>query len=313
MKRLIYLVVLLFVASASQAISITGDSVDPLAQYRRPNLVWISTGDVELEGGNVDGTTNKTCVIWPDRSQRCVTETTSSATHASRRFAFAQKASWGSVLNAGMSPYETLSTSSTVAFYVVRSTSDSTNFTLVGSTWAPVTANYATLNGFFGTGGWVYVGLGMYGDNNSGPSNANGFCKFIQSGMVTFLRNATTLNSVSWVGYKLAFSASSASLTYTYASGMGQAQVAPNIFIAYVQGSSNNVATNEEMNLFSAGQTIAYAISPRGGITATRTALLALVPIADGLNLATASTAVHLEITMTGWVDSALGGPNPLF
>lgn len=198
----------------------TAQYVDKFANYRRPNLVYVSATAVDVF--NNTGTANQTRIVFPDGAYRSVTEDTA-VTDKYRRFIITATAEFTSgTEESGLYTGLTEATNTWYAIYAVKSTINTANFVLVGTTTLPVQGSVSTLNTNLGTNGWVYLGLIRNGDN---AGTTGDILDFEQAGLISYFRNIATGNSRDCAGIRVATSAGATSLTYTFANGTGAAQI----------------------------------------------------------------------------------------
>jgi hypothetical protein len=268
--------------------------VNQFGSYRRPNLTYISATTVDLE--NNTGTSNQTCVMFPD-VQRCVTENTGS-TSVNRRFIITETASFSGTKNSGMAPGETESDNKWIAIYAVKVTDVSTDFVVAGSTFLPTNGNYTNLNTKFGTNAWTYLGLVRNGDNADFDGD---IVAFKMSGNVTYLNNNNAGGSTQALpGLTLATSGGSTNLNYVHAAGPNSGQIPNNVTLTFIVGFKN--ASPGDMFLTS-GVGKVFQITPTSG----RTVLSSWMPI-EGNPVLTSANSVAGDLNLNGWIDNALSG-----
>ena len=279
-----------------------------VSNYRRPVLKYVSVTQFDVEGNTT--TLDQTRIIFPDGTERSVTEDTSSA-HKFRRFTITASAEYQSgTEDSGLYSAISESTNTWYAIYCVKSQINTANFVLVGDTTLPLQANFATLNTRYGTDSWIYLGLIRNGDNSGVTGN---IIEFTHTGNKTVFLNqavgSVDPGTVDGLGILLATTASATSLTYTYASGTGTTQIPNNATVAIYAGSADNVADGIEVR--DSGGTRYYAIEKQTAITMIRV----VVSADKGLNLneVAAAGAVAMDIYLTGYIDNVLGvSLNPL-
>jgi len=282
----------------------TKQYVDAYANYKRPQLTFVSTSTVDVSENT--GTANQTKIVFPDGNYRSVTENTGVTTKY-RRFDITATAEFTSGteesgLYTGLS--ETANT--WYAIYAVKSLINTSNFVLVGTTTLPVQASFSTLNTNLGTNGWVYLGLIKNGDEASSTTDIVGFD---MAGHRTSFKNTCIGNSQNGSGIRVATSAGATTLTYTYAAGTGAAQIPANVPI--VTWTTNATSSGANFDARAQGGTnIRYMrLSNTPG---TASFMVSNVSSVNGLINETSSSTAK-DIYITGFVDSALGvGSNPL-
>lgn len=283
----------------------TKQYVDAYANYRRPNLTWISVTQVDIQDNT--GTANQTKIIFPDGNYRSVTEDTAS-TNKYRRFDITATAEFtsgteDSGLRSGISETNNL----WYAIYAVKSLINTANFVLAGDTTLPLQANFSTLNGRYGTNGWVYIGMIKNGDSAGAASS---ILSFITSGMVTVFTNTATGSAKNCPGTQLASSAGANNLTYTYSAGTGSTDIPNHLKIVKYFASANNIV-GSCINLTDSGATRTYDSADDAN---TNSSVSAWMSAAEGAKIDHVQAGnVAMDLLLTGFMDSVLGiGPNPL-
>lgn len=263
----------------------------PIVRYSRPNLVWISTNAVAISSNT--GTTNESCILFPDGGYRCVTENNSTADQYRLWQATATANFTSGTEDSGLRSTYIRTANTRYLLYAVKSSINSANYVIVGDTITPVVANYSTLNTAYGTNGWVYLGCVFNGDQGS---STNTILKFVKSGAHVEFFNATSgANVANDRGVRLATTASATTLTYTYAAGTASGQIPNNIKIVRYSGhlinsSGNSGCTDSTGN-------IRFMFNDRHCAIETDASLGLLVEI-GGANKA--------DIFLTGFIDDAL-------
>ncbi len=283
---------------------------NPLSNYRRPVLQWVSITAVDVE--NNTGTANQTSIVFPDGTTRSVTEDTAS-THKYRRFIITANAEFSSGTedsglrgdDNGATPLSEAN-NTTYAIYAVKSTIDATKFVLVGDTRPPTQANFAALNTAYGTNGWIYLGYIFNGD---GYSAAGDICDFVQSGNFTQFRNLNNAIVDNGFGVTMANTAGATTLTYTYAAGMGNTQI-PDTVSNVIYEVHSAALTGNVIARDSSDNSSYYQVYTAAGIVVQRF----LAPASLGVKVSNGpATSVAYDILMAGFYDTALGiGGNPL-
>lgn len=268
---------------------------------KKLELSFVSVSLVDIKENT--GIANQTSVRFDDGEVRTVTEDTS-VTNKYRRFDITATANFTSgTEDSGLYSGLSEATNTTYAIYAVKSQIDSSKFVLVGRPLTPTSAaNIATLNADFGTNSWKYIQLIRNGNNSTATGD---IVSFVQSGNLT-LFNApagssatrgwgTVLNSVSGGG--------AATLTYTYSSGFGTTDIAPNILVGkFIIHTDAAAATS--VYVADAADTGLYATtfdnSVGGGASFD-------APAAKGIKLSTSSAGnAHMFIYLAGFYDSLL-------
>jgi hypothetical protein len=265
-------------------------------RYRRPKLSFVSVTTVDAETG-LDGTSGDCSILFPDGDFRTVNSTTMS------RFDITRNAAFSGSKQSGLRPSLSEATNTWYALYAVKATDNATDFVIVGDTTLNLQANFATLNSAYGTNGWIYVGMIRNGDNSGATGD---ILAFIQHGNFTVFDNTVAGNSNNGTGIRLATTAGATSLTYTWASGIGAAQIPSNIGIAHY-GFSINAGTGVS-SASNAANT--WALDSASG--ASRRSGRFLTDSASGLLLSNGSS-VAMDVYLSGYIDGCLGiGSNPL-
>ena len=160
------------------------------------------------------------------------------------------------------------------------------------------------MNSTFGTNAWVYLGLLRNGDNSGATGD---ILNFVQSGNYVFFINAATMNAAeNSRGIRLATTAGATSVSYTYASGTGAAQIPAHITqVVYGAAIGTNPAASSIQN--QAGTLIWTRFN-----IATRVHFFApLAPASEGFQTACTNSQGQ-DIVLGGYLDGALGlGSNP--
>ena len=286
----------------ASALTVSGAFTHPLAYYRRPVLQYNSSTVVNIETG-LTGTSGQTGVLFPDGSYR--TDSTTGHIQCNLAQVAALTGSVQSGLRTG-----TVANNTWYAVYAVKSQANTTDIVAVADTTLPIVANFANLNSYFGTNGWVYLGLIRYGD---GSGAASAIIKFLQNGNLVKFRSSTTSTNGNICGLMLATSSGATSLGYTYSSGTSGAVIPSNI---------GNVIWEWEHGATGSG--VIYASDQGGNPEHFRTGGSmsgldyihhnTITPASDGLTVGnSASTSTKIDIALTGFWDNVLGvGSNPL-
>lgn len=263
-----------------------------LFNYRRPQLIWTSVTTVDISVA-IPASPNRAVVIFPDGERR--------EEGVTRQFIITQNAVLTtSGKQTGLRTSLSEATNTWYAIYAVKC-SDGPGFVLVGDTTLPSHATISTLDGFYGTDSWVYLGMIRNGDNAGATGD---ILDFVQSGSFTLLRNLCSPSAFNTVGLKLATSASTASLTYTVTNGIGTTDIPNHIEnqlyqVAATGGTGNHNVRN------SAGTKMMHSVIGTGNLSAR------VWCANDGINISSGS-AVAMDILLAGWNDPVLGvGANP--
>lgn len=278
-----------------------------IMRYRRPRLIYVSGTEVDIESGTVGGLTasgSSITVVFPDGAVY-----SSTGTEASQAV-ITSTANWGNPLSAGIRLGEKLTGNTWENYYFVKSsaTGDTTHFVTVISSWQPTNANYQQLNtNFCGSGVincWVYGGVVPYGDGASLP---NAITKFATAGDWTVLQNPPTVSAATVPrGVRIADSASTSALAWTYASGTTVgSQVPAQLKI----GSFSAIVTAGVIQTTDSGITTSYSM-----LNVTATNLIATdyaIEIQRGYRNFSAS-ATGTTLTFCGYKDAALAGMDSL-
>lgn len=281
----------------------TKQYVDHYSAYRRPILKYSSSTVVNLETG-INGTSGQAQILFPDGSIR--TDSTSGRINCNLAQVAALSGSAQSGLQTGA-----VSNNSWYAVYAVKVSDSSTNFvTVADKTNLPLQASFAVLNSNFGTNSWVYLGMVRNGDN---ASSATGLLKFSQVGNMTIFYNTAVGTVLNLSGVLLATSGAASSLTWTYASGTGAAQVPANIINGLIGATSNATAAGQTWEIFDdPGST--SLIARMTGNSATSLCLSHLpMYLLNGIAVATNTSTSSWDIFLNGFYDQVLGiGSNPI-
>lgn len=278
----------------------TKQYVDHYSTWRRPNLNFGSVTTVSLESG-LNGTSGSIPMLFPDGSVRTETSTTRTTFDITRNAVLTTSGA-----QSGLRATLSEANNTWYALYAVKVTDSTTQWCTVGDTTLPVQASYATLNTNFGTNGWVYLGLIRNGDNSGVAGDILNFC---QSGSHTMFVNTLSTNAGSnALGVRLATTASGTSLNWTYDPGTGAAQVPSTIKLGYLMACTGNAATQREKTLTVNTLHLARMETPSGRWYST-----AMAPLILGFECTSVTTAVGLDLVLTGFIDPVLGvGSNPL-
>jgi hypothetical protein len=275
-----------------------------LANYRRPVLQWNSITEVDVETNAGTGGNDTTKIIFPDGDVRTVVEAYAGDQY--RRFNITQTASLVATHNSGLRSGESEANNTWYAIYAVKTTDDATKFVMVGTVTQPIYTNVSTLDGYFGTNGWVYLGMIC----NGNAFSSGDILKFNQVGNRTFLTAVETYTyGGSGAGLQLAGNTAS-TLTWTYATGTSGLVVPTTVKVGVVNFGIDPSATGQNISILRSDTTRAFLRITNGD--ADRILLTRPLDLTEGFYIsAPASIAMH--IGLEGFDDSALGiGSNPL-
>lgn len=204
-----------------------------LSSYRKPVIEWSSTTGITLQ--NNTGTANETVLYLPT-SVIAVTE----ASPAKYRFAQVtasangyQTSTTGAALGGRRSGVSATTNSWFYCYAVgLRSSTNysasNNKFIIVFDTVSPSSDNAATLDGYYGSGNYAYMGLVRYGYGATGSSSV--IPKFIYSnkGWCTFYGADTGMAGVN-LAYTTTDADNTATALYTLASGTSGNVLPPTI------------------------------------------------------------------------------------
>ena len=286
-------------AKLSTVVQATLTYVNVLGNYRRPVLQFISSTAVDIE--NNTGTSNQTCVHFPDE-RRCVTEDTSSTDKYRRLVTSAQSSFTSGTEDSGMSPGETVANNTWYAVYAVKSQINTANFVLAISTNTPTQSNFSRLNTLFAVNGWVYLGMVRVGDN-SGSTNT--LLSFIQIGNWTRWAQATAGTVDPGNGIRMATTAGATSLSFTASAGTGATNIPSHLPVGIYETLTSG-ATSGTQRVTNAAASVTYAIANTNLFST-----IVLTNNAQGIKITPADSAA-CDIFLVGWIDPVLGiGYNP--
>lgn len=276
------------------------------ASYRRPNLQWISVQLIDIE--NNTGTSNETCIIFQDGQRRCVTENTSSTTQY-RRWDIGAACNFRTgTEDSGLSGASEAA-NTWYSLYAIKSLVSASNFVICASTRTPTQGNYSSLNTMYETGGWQY--LGEVRNGGDGTNSTTELINFTQNGPLTYFTTANNGGSGGLVaaGIRFADTAGATTLTYTYASGTGNAEIPGHLSMAYYFTQNASVAGTAVVR--NAADTIGYFTNHSNTAAALR---YHWAPSAQGVKLSNGpGSSIGYDIGLAGFYDSVLAsGMNPL-
>lgn len=286
------------VGKFASVVQATFTYVNTFGTYRRPVLMFISVTTVDISTNT--GTSNQTCVQFPDE-RRCVTEDVTS-TSVNRRFIITETASFSGTKNSGLAPGETEGNNKFYCLYAVKVTDNGTDFVVAGSTNSPIISEFARLNTLFGTNGWVYLGLIHNGDGNN---NAADILRFKQVGGTTILSNSEPgqNTTVPGTGYLLTNVTNGAVVTSSPTFSTAAGGTAPTIGHVYWSISGSGLST------------LSYHIGNRTGTVLYQTphsnaAITAStwIPAEEGVNVKASdgSGSRNIDARIAGWIDAVL-------
>lgn len=196
-----------------------------LSSYKKPVLEWAGTESIKIQANS--STTNETVIFFPN-FVAAVTEVANGSAKYRQAAVYEAANGYGAAdtgnARGGRRSGVSVTTNSWYACYAckVRSgnnySATTANFILVFDTTLPTVANETTLNGYYGEGNYVYLGLVRYGFGAIGVSSS--IPKFVYSnkGWCYFYEKST-----GYGGVDLAYSTVDADDTgtpfYTLASG----------------------------------------------------------------------------------------------
>jgi hypothetical protein len=281
--------------------------------YRRPVLVYSGVSTVDIE--NNTGTADETKIIFPDGDSRSVVENPVSQY---RRFDITATASLTATHDSGLRSGESEASDTWYALYAVKTTDDATKFVIVGTVTLPLQANYTTLNGYFGTDGWVYLGLIR---NGAISTQATNICKFVMCGneikLYEVQDTANIAGSRDSYGIRIAHGASVSSLVYTYSAGTGSTSIPNNIGMCDWIGITTAVSRelqigDQNINVGSSNSVCIAVLGDTSVIGFQSYAWRNASDLGAGIGNSGATAGAH-SILLRGWTDKALGiGSNPL-
>jgi len=271
--------------------------VQQIFNYRRPVLQYLGISSTTIEVG-LNGTAGQALIVFPDGTAR----TDSTASHinldVTRTMALTGTAQSGVMVSTAV-------TNTWYANYAVKSQVNTTDFVIVASTYLPIQTNFANLNTYFGTNGWVYLGMLCYGDNSGSPGV---ILNFVMSGNTTKFKNTTTGQGQAGSGPRVASVASGTNATYTYATGLiTGSQIPNNMTLVYYRGVAGNSGGGSSISFSDSAAATNYFQTPSG----TAAAAEALVQAANGFKIAGTAGQAY-DIYVSGFIDNSLGvGGNP--
>jgi len=283
------------------------------ANYRRPVLEFISATQVDVE--NNTGTANQTKIVFPDGTERSVTEDTSAA-HKYRRFTITATAefTFGTEDSGLLTGLSGAGVNIWYAIYAVKSQIDSTKFVLVGNSTLPIQSNVQTLNSVFGANSWIHLGLIA--------QSSNVIMDFVQTGNRTVFNNSEgAVPQRASNGITFAQGIAHDGFTYTTVYGTGIGEIPNNIGIfdliistSYVDPITGSVtATNKDADTFYFREDTEQAID--FGFQYQNMFYVPSVASSVGLAVViTGGLAAGSTGSIISFIDHALGvGFNPLF
>jgi len=269
-----------------------------LFNYQRSYLQYVGATQVQISQ-NTD-TNNKSKVIFPDGDVRSVEED-GDVTTQYRRFDITATASLTATHDSGMRSGESEANNTWYAIYAVKTTDDVTKFVLVGTVTQPVNpTSISTLNGYFGTNGWVYLGMIRNGDGSSVAGDILNFYqsrnKFIFANTMDYAALGTNVGT----GMRLTAVGSgvASSRTWSYDS----AQVPTHFYIGeflFVRS-----ASNEPTRVYDASGTRYYWTLDV--IDGTEVVQTLQAPLRQGLQVSVNTSTPGFDINLFSWEDSLL-------
>lgn len=281
----------------------TKQYVDAYANYKRPQLTYVSATTIDVSVNT--GTANTTKILFPDGNYRSVTEDTSSSNKYRRMDITADAEFTSGTEESGLRAALTEANNTWYAIYAVKSLINTANFVLVGDTTMPVIGSVSTLNSAYGTNGWVYLGLIRNGDRNGSPGD---ILNFIQVGNVTIFRNEGAGAVDSMNGYIVANTASASTISFTYSAGSGALDIPDNVTMLQYGISTSAPGAQLDISAQTSATMRFLRINDTPGTT---THSIPFKPATLGCAL-TSSSATASSIFLQGFMDSTLGvGANP--
>jgi hypothetical protein len=277
-----------------------------ITHYSPPDLIYIATGTVDITTNT--GTANRTCILFPDGDYRCVTENTAT-TNKYRRFIITDTANYTSGTEDSGLKSTFIGTNDTFYWiYAVKSQINTANYILEGTTTPALSSNYSTLDGLYGTNGWVYIGKIRYGDN-SGVDND--IVAFVMHGPVMIYNSACTAGSSgrNGIGLLMANATSASSLDFTFTTGV-TGKVVPSDVTHWWVSRNINVGSTGVGNMYQAAAVGGNSYTAIGYST-NNMMQTHLVPA--GINVgADGPAGSNFNFYMYGYYDGALGGGSDL-
>ncbi|KKN23825.1 hypothetical protein LCGC14_0901090 [marine sediment metagenome] len=273
---------------------------ESFANYRRPNLVYVSATEVDMENNTVS--LNETRIIFNDGEQRNVLEDTA-ATSKFRRFNITETADFSvSTENSGLRNGISEASNTWYALYAVKSQLNDVRFVLVGDTDLPILANITALDARYGVDGWIYLGLIRNGDGDSAPSD---ILSFKQTHERTVFNN--TFDSET-PGIKFLNTPAAGTQSWAYAAGTGGLVLPNNIAFAIWQTKLIGESTDFLLVQDSGGSR-----TYKAGVAYSSANLISqvIIPATEGIRIVSRA-ATTPKASLWGWVDNVLGlGFNP--
>lgn len=200
-----------------------GSILHSLSTYKKPVLVWESSTSISIQANTSNE--DETIIYFPSFVASVEEESPQKYRKADiTNTARGYQTDSISTARGGRRDGAALDSNSWYAIYAakVRSGSDydatTAKFVLVFDTTLPTSANESTLDGRYGEGCWVYLGLVRYGFGATGSSSSIPKFKYSNKGWCYFYEKSTS----GYGGVNLAYSTSSSSNDplYTLAEGM---------------------------------------------------------------------------------------------
>lgn len=266
--------------------------------YRRPVLKWVSAAVISVE--NNTGTANQSRIVFPDGDDRSVTEDGGLSITTRNLNLGAYTADWTVTLQSGLRSGVFVTADKWYAVYAVKSQIDSLNWTMVMDTTLPLITNYSTLNGYYGTYGWVYLGMVRL----HVPAFSIDFMKFSMVGNRTIFMNTILAAS----GITLVSDGAVATITYTTVNGTGNLQIPDHFTLVNFLARVSNASANNVIVKDSSGTRI-YA-----QVDCNRIVYLPVeMPASEGMQMAASTGTISGSVHLVGWTDNVLGvGPNAI-
>lgn len=269
-----------------------------LYKYRKPDLSWVSTTQVQIPGGQIDGNASNSYILFSDGAFRV----DSTASHVV--FDITRNAVFNGVNQSGLRT-GSVAANTWYSIYAVKE-QNGTGFVLVGDINQPVKGNIATNNANYGVNGWEPLGMIRYGNNNA---TTTGIVKFVQSGGVTLIYESNTSNiGRNLYGIKYAANNATNQLTYTTTFGAGVTDI-PSTF-THVYWNMGSAVTTREFMLADTQLNVASGTSPQWwSATAGNVVTVGSIwiPAQQGASCGNSGGAVPAtSIYLSGWMDNVL-------
>lgn len=269
-----------------------------LFKYKRPNMIWVSSGTVTVETGTVTGVAGDVSILYPDGSLFTTNNTTYTV------FDIGRTAVLTGTKKSGL--YSGSASSNTIYSLYSCQATDSNDNIFVGTTTYPTYVNFAALNTMCSANKWVYLGPIRYGDGNGNPMQIPAF---VQNGNhIRYINNET-----GGFGFLISSGASVGSVSWTYAAGSNNQQMPPNIVMLDWLSRIPNVNSSSQPTITDATNTRSYYVALPASAGNT-TNIMTTMPTSEGIESQTNTGNGACKIWTVGLWDNALGiGSNPFF